>query len=247
MDKRDLEKAGFGSRVAAMLAALSEPVRVRMLCALEKELTVGEVAKVVQLPQSTTSRHLKAIADCGWVQRRSVGTATFYQMVLDDLDAGARAVWVAVRTEISESPEVREDLRRLKDVLDERKLDSQAFFGRVAGGWDEVRGRLFRSDFTARGLLGLISPKWVVADLGCGTGNAAELLAPHVQRVIAVDRSEPMLEAARKRLGGVKNVQFVAGGFEKLPIGAGSVDAAVCILVLHHLSDPAGALAEMRR
>ena len=113
--------------------------------------------------------------------------------------------------------------------------------------WDGVREELFGGGFTSRALLAMLPKHWTVADLGCGTGNAAELLAPHVHEVIAVDRSEPMLAAARKRLSGLGNVRFVVGDLESLPLADASVDAATCVLVLHHLEDPVSALREMRR
>jgi SAM-dependent methyltransferase len=234
--------------VAERLGTLSEPVRLRLLRLLEaEELTVGEVARVVQLPQSTVSRHLKTLGDAGWLAKRSEGTATLYRMVLDDLGVWERSVWVAVREGLGDGPEVREDSRRLKGVLAARRLDSQAFFGRVAGEWDDVRNELFGRGFTALALMALLPRDWTVADVGCGTGNIAELLSPWVKRVVAVDRSEPMLEAARKRLSGAKNVEFVAGEASNLPLKTGSVDAAVSVLVLHHLAEPGSALREMAR
>jgi ubiquinone/menaquinone biosynthesis C-methylase UbiE len=231
------------------LEALAEPVRLRMVRCLEgQELAVGELAKVLQLPQSTVSRHLKVLSEAGLLVKRTAGTAAFYRVVMDDMAVPLRAVWVAVRGQLGGS-EFEEDSRRVSAVLGERRLDSQAFFGRVAGEWDELRNRLFGTGFTARALLAMLSPRWVVADLGCGTGNATELLAPHVERVIAVDQVEPMLDAARLRLeaGGIKNVQFAPGSLEKLPLKDASVDAAVCVLVLHHIADPLKALKEMRR
>lgn len=212
-----------------------------------EELSVGEVAKVVQLPQSTVSRQLKVLAEAGWLARRAAGPATLYKLVLDDLDTAARGVWLAARPGVDASWPAEEDHRRLASVLLERRLDSQAFFGRVAGEWDEMRTRLFGSSFTARALLGLLPSGWSVADVGCGTGNAAELLAPVVERVVAIDRSEPMLDAARRRLASARNVEFAAGSLERLPLPDRSVDAAVCVLVLHHVEEPSAALAEMRR
>lgn len=232
------------------IAALGEIVRLRMLRLLEREeLSVGEVAKVVQLPQSTVSRHLKVLADGDWVVKRSEGTATFYRVVLDDLPQEARGLWVVVRTQLEagEGGELAEDLRRLASVIAERREDSQAFFGRVAGQWDDVRTELFGSRFTPMALLTLLPREWTVADLGCGTGNAAEVLSPVVKRVIAVDQSEPMLAAARKRLAGRDNVTFARGELERLPLANAEADAAVMLLVLHHVEDPARALAEMRR
>ncbi|MFM8536043.1 MAG: ArsR family transcriptional regulator, partial [Acidimicrobiia bacterium] len=46
------------------MAALADPIRCRMLLPLERhELTVNEICSVLQLPQSTVSRHLKTLAD----------------------------------------------------------------------------------------------------------------------------------------------------------------------------------------
>lgn len=234
--------------VTERLSALAEPIRLRILRVLEtQELSVGEVSSVVQLPQSTISRHLKLLAEGGWLARRSEGTATFYRLTLDDLPDEARALWIAVRDQLGDSADLAEDARRVQAVLAERRTDSQAFFGRVAGEWDDLRTQLFGDRFTQAGLLSLVDPTWVVADLGCGTGNASELLAPYVQKVIAVDQSEAMLAAARKRLVGTANVEFTAGSLDRLPLPDRSVDAAVCVLVLHHLVQPAAALAEMKR
>lgn len=242
------------STLTDRLAALGEMVRLRILRVLEREeLSVGEVARVIQLPQSTVSRHLKVLADGDWVSKRAEGTATLYRLVLDELPETSRQLWIAVREQLGgprgEGPtsDLAEDLRRLHSVLAERREDSQAFFGRVAGQWDDVRNDLFGHRFTLLGLLCLLPRDWVVADLGCGTGNVAELLSPLVQRVIAVDQSQPMLSAAKKRLEDVRNVEFLCGELTALPMADASVDAAVCTLVLHHLAEPGTALREMRR
>jgi ArsR family transcriptional regulator len=234
--------------VSDRLSALSEPVRLRMLRVLEREeLNVGELARVVQLPQSTVSRHLKVLADQAWIFGRAEGTSTLYRLVLDDLPLQWRALWLTVREQMEDSRDLADDTRRLQAVLDDRRTDTQGFFGRVAGEWDGVRNELFGERITLAAMLPLLPPEWVVADLGCGTGNAAELLAPCVKRVVAIDQSEPMLAAAQKRLHVFKNIEFVRGDLEKLPIQAGSMDAAVCMLVLHHIESPELVCAEISR
>lgn len=241
-------KQATGDRLAERLGSLSEPVRLRVLALLAaEELSVGEVARVLQLPQSTVSRHLKVLAEAGWIEKRAAGTATLYRMELGDLDDGAAALWAPVRGALEGSEEVGEDRTRLKAVLAERPSDSHAFFGRIAGDWDELRRGLFGARFTSEALLSLIPPHWTVADLGCGTGDAAAWLAPRVERVVAVDRSRAMLDAAQKRLEGAANVRFVEGELERLPLESGSVDAAASLLVLHHVEHPREALAEMAR
>jgi ArsR family transcriptional regulator len=106
---------------------------------------------------------------------------------------------------------------------------------------------LFGSRCTAEGLLALLPREWTVVDIGCGTGNVSELLSPLVKRVIAVDASAAMLKAARKRLEGRGNVEFVRGEVQSLPLNDASADAAVAFLVLHHVPEIGAALAEMRR
>jgi ArsR family transcriptional regulator len=75
----------------------------------------------------------------------------------------------------------------------------------------------------------------------------AAALAPFVARVIAVDRSGDMLQAARRRLRDAGNVEVRRGELEALPIADAELDAATLLLVLHHLPDPAAALAETSR
>lgn len=243
-----MKRSAPPTSILERLAALGDMTRLRILRLLEShELSVGEVSQVVQLPQSTVSRHLKVLADGSWLAKRNQGTATLYRHVLDDVPVEARALWVAVRDQLGHSAEFEDDARRVKAVLAERRTDSQAFFGQVAGEWDRVRSELFGSRFTQDGLLAFLPRHWVVADLGCGTGNASELLAPCVKRVIAVDQSAAMLDAAKRRLEGVRNVEFVRGELEKLPLEDASVDAAVIALVLHHAEEPGAALGEARR
>jgi ubiquinone/menaquinone biosynthesis C-methylase UbiE len=86
-----------------------------------------------------------------------------------------------------------------------------------------------------------------MGDLGCGTGALTAAIAPFVGRVIAVDRSEDMLLVARRRLRDVSNADVRKGELEALPIADGELDAATLVLVLHHLPDPAAALAEASR
>lgn len=235
-----------------LLTQLGDGVRLRMIRVLEQqELSVGELVRVLQIPQSSGSRHLRVLSDGGWVFKRTAGPSAYYRVVVDDLPRQHRAIWVTLRGQLGEDSTLAEDDRRLAAVLAERMTDSEAFFGRVAGEWDDLRTRMFGRGFTDNALLGFLSPSWHVADLGCGTGNATELLCPWVERVTAVDRSPEMLGAARDRLreSGCddSNVSFVEGELASLPLESGSVDVAACVLVLHHIEKPAEALGEARR
>ncbi len=228
------------------LAAVADGGRLAICYVLEaQELTVGELGRALQLPQSTVSRRLKQLSEAGWLQKRNVGPTVFYRLSLDDLPPQLRGVWLALR---EQAPEALRDLMgRVEAVVAERGVDSAAYFGRVGGQWEEIRRDLFGEHFTIQALLGLLPRTWTVVDLGCGTGSATALLAPHVARVIAVDQSAAMLDAARHRLADRDNVEWVAAPVESTGIGAGAADIVMCLLVLHHVERPADVVREMAR
>lgn len=240
--------AGQPDAVFGRLSTLADATRTRVLLLLERhELTVGELCDVLQLPQSTVSRHLKVLSDQGWVVARPEGTSRCYRVLLDRLDPSARRLWRVVREQTAGLARAEQDARRVPGVLARRRTKSQEFFSSVAGQWDRLRAELFGRRAELLGLLGLLDGEWTVGDLGCGTGQATESLAPFVRRVVAVDDSEAMLEAARQRLAGLANVEVRRGSIEALPLGDAELDAAVLFLVLHHLAEPERALAEVAR
>lgn len=243
-DRNDRE----GAALLKWFATLSDMARVRLLRLLEaSELSVGELANALQLPQSTVSRHLKVLFDQKWVVRRAEGTASMYRVDPKHLAPGARELWALTRDRIDLTPTMQGDDDRLQQVLAERRIDTRAFFGQVGAEWDEIRRSFFGEEFTNEALLNLLPPDWTIADLGCGTGNAAELLAGIVKKIVAVDREPAMLDAARKRLKSFRNIDFRQGELNDLPIDAGEIDAAMALLVMHHITDPPAVVKEISR
>src|SRR5215212_667380 len=115
------------------MSALADPIRCRMLILLEKhELTVSELCAVMQMPQSSVSRHLKTLADDHWVSSRRDATSRFYTMPLDDLDSAASRLWPLIREQVASTPAAAHDDRRLRSVLDRRRVKSQEFFATAA-------------------------------------------------------------------------------------------------------------------
>src|ERR1700682_6572892 len=87
--------------ILAHLASLADTPRSRILLLLDRnELAVTELCRIMQLPQSTVSRHLKALADSGWIAARAEGTSHIYTMTRDDLDTAARRLWLLVRGQV---------------------------------------------------------------------------------------------------------------------------------------------------
>jgi SAM-dependent methyltransferase len=208
---------------------------------------VSELRAVLQLPQSTVSRHLKVLADAGWLSSREDGTSNRYRLDVRSLDAAARRLWGSVRDEAESVPAAARDAQRVWRSASTPFTRSQEFFASSAAQWDRVRAELFGTRTELFALVGLLDPSHRVGDLGCGTGQLAEVMAPFVGSVIAVDESPAMLRAARSRVGALPNVELRSGSVESLPIDDGALDVAVLSLVLHFVAEPAAALAEIRR
>ncbi|MFT4626217.1 MAG: SAM-dependent methyltransferase [Myxococcota bacterium] len=219
---------------------------MRILSVLETdELSVGELMRVLDTPQSTMSRHLKALRTGGWVTRRSEGTAGWFQAVQRDGASGD--LWQLVRAAAADSPDLQADRERLAGVLAAREVDSETFFGRMHDRWDALRRQLFGDGYVLPTLLALLPEDQCIADLGCGTGDTVAAVAPWVRRVIGVDRERGMLQTAAARTAHLKNVELRTGGLDDLPLTDGEADMAVCMLVLHHVDDLDRAFAEARR
>jgi len=229
------------------LSALGDETRVRLLVLLESsEFTVSELCGILQIPQPTVSRHLKTLADDGWVRSRAQGRNRHYRLAAD-LGEAHRELWRVVQAFRGDRGIYASDTERARQVMAERRRRSAEFFASSADQWDHLRTDLFGARVEVLPLVGFLDPRWVVGDLGTGTGGLAATLAPFVTKVIGVDRSEAMLRAAARRLDGLTNVELRTGDLEKLPIGDGDLDVAVLSLVLHYVVDPLEVIKEARR
>jgi len=125
-----------------------------------------------------------------------------------------------------------------------------AFFDQVASDWDEMRLAYYdESVIECLAAAADVRAGMTVADVGTGTGFVAAGLAGRVDRVIAIDASAGMLDAAAANLAqlGIANVELRQGDVAALDLPDDSVDAAFANMVLHHAEDPVAMLSEMAR
>jgi SAM-dependent methyltransferase len=81
-----------------------------------------------------------------------------------------------------------------------------------------------------------------LADIGGGTGNYAEALRDDGWDPVVVDREPAMLARAA-----AKGLETVEADAQRLPLPDAGFDAVMLVSMLHHVEDPAAALAEAQR
>ena len=227
----------------------SDPTRVRILALLEREeLAVQELMEVLGMAQSRVSRHLAILREAGLLKDRRDGTYVFYRFSAPD-EALWRDTWALVVENLRGDGTVERDAAALLRVMESRTARSRTFFDSVGPEWDALR-KIFNDDaLRARAISRLLAPGLAVADIGTGTGILATELARLGMRVVAIDHSARMLEAARAKIESEDNldIELRHGEASALPLTDGEMDAALAHMVLHYLPSPGEAIAEMAR
>ena len=232
------------SHAADLFRLLGDPTRLRLLRVLGRDrFNVTELTGILGLAQSGVSRHLGLLKDAGLVvEEREAGYA-FYRLA--DRNNGHAALWPLLDAQFGASKNdraVRADEARLEEVLRLRHENfethgdaRQLVPGRSWAAWARAIGHLL--------------PPLDVADLGCGEGYLTIETARWAKSVIAIDRSEAVLERARDlaRRRRVTNITWKTGDLGKLPLKDAAVDVALLSQALHHATEPARAVSEAVR
>jgi ubiquinone/menaquinone biosynthesis C-methylase UbiE len=131
---------------------------------------------------------------------------------------------------------------------DQREL-VRARFTRTAQQFAEFS--LSKRSAEADKLVELAAPRGdeLALDLACGPGTFTRALARAVRAVHGLDITPALLEQARAAAAkeNLANCVFECGDAYALPYPAAKFDLASCAYTLHHLTNPAAAIAELAR
>ncbi|QNO26209.1 metalloregulator ArsR/SmtB family transcription factor [Sphingopyxis sp. OPL5] len=231
--------------------ALADPTRLRVVALLrEMELAIGELAVVLEQSQPRVSRHVRILADAGIIERRREGSWVFLRIA-----EGGPVGEILARAELwpfspREALIIGYDAQRLAAVRTERAAVAERYFADHAAEWDAIRSRHIPESEVEAAMLALVAGRRLghLLDIGTGTGRMAEIFAPSVRRITALDRSPEMLRIARAKLADQPvPIDLVQGDFLNLPLDDATIDSIVIHQALHFAHEPDRVIAEASR
>lgn len=123
--------------------------------------------------------------------------------------------------------ELKDTGERLIPELHKQSLTYGEHLSRYAAAQDLVKGK-------------------TVLDIASGTGYGAALLAESAKQVIGIDYDKDAI-AYSKKLYSAKNIEFIQGDAEDLPLKDNSVDVVVSLETIEHLPNPEKFVQEVTR
>ena len=228
---------------------LGEPQRLKLLglTALD-ELSVGELAELLQESQPNISRHVHLLRQAGLLHDRHKGTRVYVR-----LSEKARDDTVILDA-ITEGQRLCEDCvtrAQISKIIAARELGSRAYFADQVPAEYEIATTAHVPVYAMA--LSLMGPdRGSSLDAGTGDGSLLDLLAPSYDRVIAVDRSAAQIQRAKERIvrRGFKGVDLECADVESEGLRtmvAGRLSALFASRMLHHTSNPRAMLEVFAR
>jgi ubiquinone/menaquinone biosynthesis C-methylase UbiE/DNA-binding transcriptional ArsR family regulator len=230
------------------LRLLADPTRSRILHLLHRgELAVGELQEILGLPQSRISTHLALLRKAQLVNDRRDGKKSFYSLARD-LPVSVAGIVDAALAASAREPKSAADQRSLQRIIEKRRQKAEQHFNLVADrlGRNYCPGRSWEA---IGQMLFLLTPRVRIADLGAGDGTLSRLLARQAESVHCVDNSPRMVQVGRAlaKKEHLRNLTYVLGNIEKVPLPDRSIDLALLSQALHHAENPRLALSEAFR
>lgn len=232
-----------------IFAALADPTRSRILLLVrDLQLSVGELADILDQSQPRVSRHVRILAEAGLVRRHKEGAWVFVgsgdRRILDPVHALIEAVAGA-------TDPIAIERGRLAQVRAERQSRIDHWFEANAGEWDLLRQLGGESGAVETALVAAAARPVVgrLLDIGTGTGRVLELLAGAADTATGIDRSPEMLRIARGKLAAAGNqkADLLQADMRALPFADASFDTVTMHHVLHFADDPQAVVSEAAR
>ncbi|MFZ4763058.1 MAG: ArsR/SmtB family transcription factor [Alphaproteobacteria bacterium] len=232
------------------LKALADPTRLRLLrlCG-EEELTVSDLTEVLGQSQPRVSRHLRVLQEAGLLERTRDGVYAYFRLTREALPRAL--VQQALAGVLDSDPEWQHDIKRLKELNEQRLLQAEQFFKNNASEWDRIRALMVPDSLVENAIEGLLVGRLPgdMLDIGTGAGRMLSLFGQRLRSGLGIDLSREMLNVARSHLAreGLEHCVVRQGDMCRLSLPDHSFDVVIIHMALHYAAKPLEAISEAAR
>ena len=232
--------------LANLCKASADLLRLQVLRVLRKDsFGVSELCTLFAIRQPALSHHLKVLANAGLVATRREGNSIFYRRS----ELGQHPELEALQSSIFESIDLIDLPPDIEDRLSalhlQREENSRNFFRDNAHKFHQQQDLIASyeqyADTVAQVLQDTsLQQRRTVLEVGPGDGSFLLELAPHFERVVALDNAPGMLQQARDKVAaaGLENIRFILGDTRSPDLENLQADCVVINMVLHHTPSP---------
>ena len=127
-------------------------------------------------------------------------------------------------------------------------MNQTNYFDDVSLSWDNMRRSFFPDSVREKAILeSAVGKGCRILDMGAGTGFITEGLIDMPVSVVAIDRSQEMINIMKDKFCGKSNISYIKADSDMIPLPDSSIDIAFANMFLHHVEDPAFVIRELYR
>lgn len=233
--------------LANLLKAAGDPLRLEILRVLSQDsYGVLELCRIFSIKQSGMSHHLKVLANAGLLSSRREANSIFYRRAYLSPDHPFAALQQQLFASLDALP-IAEHLRApIRELQQERSLAAQAFFSENADKFRAQQDLIASYPVYAEQMTQLLNntplrDKKLALEVGPGEGEFLTILSQQFNQVVALDNAANMLDKAKHfaRDNNLRNIEFILGDTQSLPVHKVLADCILVNMVLHHTPSPA--------
>ncbi len=218
--------------------AAGDQLRAQILRALATEsYSVSELCQIFRTAQPALSHHLKVLHQAHLVAKRREGNSIYYHRSCEPHDHLRQALYDA----IDRVPLPKPVRRRVVQTHAARHRRSAEFFAENAHRFADRQALISPAGAYADAITDVVEhfphDQGTLLEVGPGTGEVLEALAPRFRDLIGIDDSSDMLRQAEQRVARLPNVRLQQQDFFALS-ATGRYDAVVAAMVVHHMPSP---------
>lgn len=224
-----------------LLKIAGDSTRIRILSSLrENELAVNELVEILDMNQSAVSNQLSLLKKSEMVKNRKEGKRIFYSLNTQIRKSPHQSLFEAILDQAASQDQLKNDREKLEEILRRRREESLTQFRNRTNKDKGLPGDSWEA--TARGFAQLIHNQ-TIADLGCGSGRLAAILAEGGNQVTGFDNNPEELEEARKWEEEFQGrLRFRECNIEEKQVWDQLYDLVILSHTMHHLTHPSRAL-----